>query len=869
MKVNRFFPAAVLALSTVSLVPGGLLAQATQVFPVAPAPAASNQAVDETPTNWFVELQGKPKADGGTATALAQEKQSFRADAAGAGAQFVERFVYDDLFNGVSISVRPSDLIKIKNLGSVKAVYPVDVLAMPVTKSTSDPDLASAITQTQADIAQNSLGLNGAGIKVAVMDTGIDYDNPDLGGCFGTGCRVEGGYDFVGDAFNADSTSATYNPVTVPDADPDDCAGHGSHVAGIIGANGVVKGVAPNVTFRAYRVFGCEGSTTSDVMLAAMEQIGKDGVKILNMSIGSSFQWPQYPTAQAASRLVEKKGIVVVASAGNSGTSGLYASGAPGLGPKVISVASYDNVGLHALSFNVSPDNQPFGYYQATAAPTAPTSGTFPLTRTGTATSAADACAALPAGSLSGKIALIRRGTCSFNVKAINAQNAGAAGVILYNNVAGIQTVTVVGPPQVTIPTVSVSAADGVALNNRIAAGAVSLTWTANEIQMPNTTGNLISSFSSWGMSPDLDLKPDLGAPGGFIYSTYPLELGGHTTMSGTSMASPHVAGAVALLLQARPGLTPEEVRSILQNTAEPKPWSGNPALGFLDNVHRQGAGMIRIVDAIQAPARVTPGKLTLGESESGPAVRTLTVRNDSGSPITYTLSHTAALATGPNTFTPSFFVAPATVSFSAPTVTVPAGGTAAFNVTISPNTGLADLSLYGGYIVLTPQTGDQTLRVPFAGFKGDYQAIQVLKPTANGFPWLAKVAGTSYQNQPGGAVYTLQGDDVPVLLVHLDHQSTRFIVEIRDAATGQPVHPVFHDAIEEEFLPRNSTAAGFFAFAWDGTRLHSNGNKLKTKEVPDGQYVLVVKVLKALGDESNPAHWETWTSPVITLDRP
>ena len=123
--------------------------------------------------------------------------------------------------------------------------------------------------------------------------------------------------------------------------------------------------------------------------------------------------------------------------------------------------------------------------------------------------------------------------------------------------------------------------------------------------------------------------------------------------------------------------------------------------------------------------------------------------------------------------------------------------------------------------------------------------------------------------NQPAGATYTLQGNDVPFLLVHFDHQVTRFVAEIRNASNGQPVHPVFHDAFEEEFLPRNATAAGFFAFAWDGTRLHSNGNKPKTKQVPDGQYVLVIKALKALGDENNPAHWETWTSPVITLDRP
>ncbi|HWM94529.1 MAG TPA: S8 family serine peptidase, partial [Thermoanaerobaculia bacterium] len=618
----------------------------------------------------------------------------------------------------------------------------------------------------------------------------------------------------------------------------------------------------------------CAGSTSADIMVAAMERIGKDGADVLNMSIGSSFQWPQYPTAQAATRLVEKKGIVVVASAGNNGGNGLWATGAPSLGEKVISVASFENTHLTTKAFTITPDNKGIGYLQATASPIAPTSGTSPLARTGTATSAADACAVLPAGSLAGKIALIRRGTCGFYVKAFNAQSAGAVGIIIYNNVPGIQNITVapvpVGAPPITVPTVSVSAASGVLIDGRLASGPVSLTWTNGLISEPNvTTANVISGFSSYGLSPTLDIKPDIGAPGGLIYSTYPLEKGGYLVNNGTSMASPHVAGTVALLLEARPGLTPEEVRTLLQNTAEQKAWFGNPGLGFLENVHRQGAGMVQVADAVQTTSSVTPSKLALGESEAGPATRTLTVRNDGPVAVTYNLAHASALATGPNTFVPAFFNAPASVTFSSPTVTVAAGGIATFDVTISPNAGLADRSIYGGYIVLTPQAPGQQLSVPFAGIKGDYQSIQVLVPTVNNFPWLAKLAAGVFTNQPAGATYTLVGDDVPFLLVHFDHQSTKFLVEVRDAASGQPVHPVFKYAIKEEFLPRNSGAATFFSFAWDGTRLHSNGNKNKTKDVPDGQYVLVIKVLKALGDENNPAHWETWTSPVITLDRP
>jgi hypothetical protein len=264
----------------------------------------------------------------------------------------------------------------------------------------------------------------------------------------------------------------------------------------------------------------------------------------------------------------------------------------------------------------------------------------------------------------------------------------------------------------------------------------------------------------------------------------------------------------------------------------------------------------------------VEPGKLSLGESQAGPVTRTLTVKNNGSAAVTFSLSHQPALASL-GTFTLSYFNAPASVSWSAGSLTVPAGGTGTINVTIAPNASLADKALFGGYLVLTPQGGGREVRVPYSGFKGDYQSIQAITPTTNGFPWLAKLASGSFANQPGGATYTLQGDDVPYIILHLDHQVQLLEMEIRDAATGQPVHPVFHNFVEEEFVPRNSTATSFFSFPWDGTRLHSNGNKLKVKDVPNGQYVVVVKALKALGDPNNPAHVGTWQSPVVTIARP
>jgi subtilisin family serine protease len=840
-------------------------------------------AVNETPTLWLVELNGNASADGGNAATLAAEKQAFRSAASKAGVNLTERYAFGTLWNGVSVSIAQRDVARLARVAGVKAIYPVVQFSVPERSVNPGVELVTALTQTGADIAQNSLGLSGAGVKVAVMDTGIDFDHPDLGGCFGPGCRVFTGWDFVGDDFNADDTSPSFNPIPVPDPIPDDCNGHGTHVAGIVGANGAIRGVAPGVTFGAYRVFGCAGSTTSEIMIAAMERAYNDGMDILNMSIGAAFQWPQYPTAVAASKLINK-GMVVVTSIGNSGASGLYSASAPGVGKDVIGTASFDNINVLLPALTVSPDNTKIGYTAAAGAPPAPTSGTFPLGRTGTPASAADGCAASGGGapgSLTGQVALIRRGTCGFYEKAVLAQAAGAVGVILYNNVAGFinPTVAPVIPPPpgipantpVTIPTVAVTAAEGALIDGRIAAGGATMTWTNQQVSVPNPTGNLISSFSSYGLAPDLSLKPDIGAPGGNINSTYPLELGGNANISGTSMASPHVAGAAALMLEAHPGKKASLFRDVLQNSADPKVWGGNPALGFLDNVHRQGAGMVDIDDAITTTTSISPGKLSLGEGQAGPSVQTLKVKNVASTPVTYDLSFVNALSTG-GTITPSFFTSNATVAFSAASITVPAKSEGSFTATITPAT-QPQFGQYGGYIVLTEQGGGRVYRVPFAGFVGDYQAIAVLTPGgAAGFPRVGRDSGGgSFTILPTGGTFTLVGNDIPQILAHFDHQSRRVLLHVFQINTDSNGVKTrgrgWGKVIDEDYFGRNTSPTGFFAFAWDGTTFNNVGGPIST--VPDGEYVVQISVHKALGEVGNPAHVETWESPLITIDRP
>jgi minor extracellular serine protease Vpr len=895
---------------------------------VAPAGAVSGAssagsvggAANESATSWFVELASPPSSKGTSKDKLKGERDAFTKNAAAAGVKITERFAFDSLWNGVSVSVPSSQVAALRSVDGVKAIYPVHTVSIP-RESGGGPeiDLKNAVTLTQADQAREDLDVDGSGTTIAIMDSGVDYTLPELGGCFGPSCKVRGGFDLVGDSYNAQPANPTFQPVPHPDPDPAPCdpnvadareaagggtsaAAHGTHVAGIAAADGrgheaegQVVGVAPGAKLLAYRVFGCNGSTDTDVMIAAMQMALADHADVLNMSIGSAFNnWPQSPEAVASDNLVDA-GMVVVASIGNSGGNGaqLWSAGAPGVGTKVIGVASFDNTKATQPAFIVGGNL--YGYGRAAAAPPPPLSGSAPIQFTGTPTTVGDGCVNAPApGSLTGKIAFIRRGsppapapTCGFYNKAINAQNAGAIAVVLYNNVAAPVSPTVAPPagqPAVTIPVVIITAADGQTIFNGLAT-ASTLTWTDQTKESPIPTAGLISDFSSIGTDAELTLKPDIGAPGGQIYSTWPhQQFGGHNSISGTSMSSPHVAGLAALILDAKnKSVSPAMVQTLLMNTAMPKGLNLLPVFG-LEPVTRQGAGMAQVVDAIRTGGSVTPSKISLGEGNGGSAQ--LTVRNGGSSSITYNLSEVSAVTQSPgDPFNPlsypfafSFFSGPNAASFSSPSVTVPAGGTATVNVNITAGA-WRDKSLYGGYIKLTPQGGGVALSVPYVGFKGDYQSLPVLTAANCGLPAVFQIKATATDACLGGgiarlgaagATFTLKGDDIPILLFHFNHQVRQMNIQVYKA-DGSPVHPVFNYVDQESFLGRNSTATSFFEFDWDGTRSHDQGggNGDHRKALPNGTYKLKLSVLKALGNPNVEADWERFTTPPITLARP
>ena len=844
------------------------------------------QVDDQANGLWFVELDGSI--------------DTFRAAARAAGLDVTERFVFQRLWRGVSVhSTAPGSTLAA--LRGVRAVFPV-LTFEPGPVEASLPELAHALTMTGADIAQSTLGLTGAGVKVGVIDTGIDYDHPDLGGGFGAGFRVATGYDFVGDRFNAAGSGGAL--IAHPDAHPDDCNGHGTHVAGIVGASGDpdaggARGVAPGVTFGAYRVFGCEGSTSADITLAAMERAFADGMDVINMSIGAGFQtWPQYPTAVGADALVDA-GVVVVTSIGNSGAFGIYSATAPGVGRKVIGVGSIDNSQVGVASFILNPGGSVIGYTTlsgtATAAgpPPPPTTGTTPeivfvgrgcvdgdLATPGNQT---DPYLADPAG----KVALIVRGVCTFNEKYDRAATAGAAGVIIQNSTPGI----FFGGSVVSrgIFGIAVSQADG---NTIRAATSPTATWTDTMIDVPNPTGGLISTFSSYGLSAELALKPNIAAPGGLIRSTVPIEQGRYAVISGTSMASPHVAGAAALYLQAHPSASPQDIKTALQNSADPVQY---PTTALLrDAAHRQGAGLVDIDDAIRATTSITPSELSVGEGTTARTF-TFTIKNAGPTAVTYMLSHVASVTIAGSTFAPGAFGAAAVVSFAPTSVEVPAGGTATFDATINPAAlataggGLLLRGVYGGSIVATG--GGATYRVPYAGFIGDYQTIQVLAPggcALSPVPGIFKLGGSTLcaaatattpavtldvpvTRQPDGAVFLVEErEDRPVILFHLAHQSRRIEFRAFEQASGRSYLAGFADYVIRN--PTNGASlvnGGFFTFTWDGKQLFTNAaGKVHRKEVPEGAYKLQLVVTKALAEAGNPAHVEVWTSPTIIIER-
>ncbi|MDH3806578.1 MAG: S8 family serine peptidase, partial [Gammaproteobacteria bacterium] len=347
--------------------------------------------------------------------------------------------------NGMRVKISPRQLADLKQMPNVLSVAPV---------IQHYPDNAQSVPWIGTQAFWDTVG-TGEGISVGIIDTGIDYTHANFGGpgtpadydandpdiiedgTFPT-AKVVGGFDFAGTNYNASDPA---NDTPVPDDDPLDENGHGSHVSGSaagLGVPGMIgPGVAKGADLYGLKVFGADGSTnlTSDAIEWALDPNGdgdmSDHLDVINMSLGSAFGFPNDPSAVAADNAAAL-GIIVVASAGNSGDVP-YVTGSPGVSARTISVAATTKGG-EVPAIEVSGDVN--GLIEATEGTSpvriadGPVSG--PLVQPDTATNV-EGCGPIGVDMTDG-IALISRGTCAFAVKSANAETAGAIGMVVYND---------------------------------------------------------------------------------------------------------------------------------------------------------------------------------------------------------------------------------------------------------------------------------------------------------------------------------------------------------------------------------------------------------------------------------------------------
>lgn len=515
-------------------------------------------------------------------------------------------------FNGYSATVSFGDLDKIAADNNVEAIYPDGKV------QATDVNSINSMAAANLPGTGNST-LTGQGVVVAVIDTGVDYSHPDLLGPNGLLDRkFIGGYDFVNN-----------------DPDPYDDEGHGTHVAGIIAGSRDkndpnVVGAAPDAKILAYKVLDSTGWGTDSQVIAGIEQAIYDGADIMNLSLGSANGFPDDPTAEAINN-ANSAGVLPVVSAGNSGPDygdSMGTIGSPGTAMGALTVAAMDgNPAYPSINFTINytepavvPASTPApeGTDAKTAGQTtepAPQTVSLPLdgfimANNFTALTGQyevvdcglgnDPGAYLDAAGKSkvtGKVALIRRGIAPFVTKLSNAKNAGAVAAIIYNlSSQDVVYPVVLGDDPNLVPGIGVlKYSVGLDLQKKVLAAPpeapVTLSFGASSV-LDNPLKDTIASFSSRGLLPNYDLKPDIAAPGVNVKSLAPIQMSsnGMATMSGTSMAAPNVAGAAALLMQAQPNWLPDDYKVALMNTARDLSY----------DAVTQGAGLVQAASAVQ-----------------------------------------------------------------------------------------------------------------------------------------------------------------------------------------------------------------------------------------------------------------------------
>ena len=716
---------------------------------------------------------------------------------------------YDNALDGYALKAPAGSLSAIRAANGVKAAFieretPVEdaddqVAGEGATNSartsTQDPANLSAQLMMHAD----QITQKGDGKVIAVIDTGVDMTHPAFAGALGgtpalsadkvasltpqlgdgkTGTYVSEKFPFAYDYADND-----------PDASPTGQAGsHGTHVAGIAAGNaGEIVGIAPDAQIIVAKVArSVEGDITDSGLLAALDDMVILHPDVINLSLGQLGGMDNEADSVYATvfKSLQDVGVTVNAAAGNHYTAGYgntsgknlpFASDPdsstqcePATYSSVVSVASVDNSLAHS-AFTVGDRDIPFQRAGGANGQKMPdlsdlTGGPFEYVDggIGSAEDGAALKAKYPEG-LAGKIVLVKRGSLTFQTKFDNIAGSKPAGFIVYNNVPG-DSLVVMSLATDGVPAAFISQADGEAM---LAAADHHLSVAPGKVVAPSSKYSM-SSFSSWGVTPDLRLKPEVAAPGGNIYSSVPG--GTYEFMSGTSMATPQMAGVSAVVLQRVQNdplfasMSAREKVDVVQNLimgtaapiADPLQDTGDPY-----SPRKQGSGLANVLAATTssvyptvagAPESSRP-KADLGDGTKGWHFD-VTLHNLSGVEATYALN-TQALSefvedgffTGHSSdwrgkgVDIAYSGAAVSGTGEGATITVPASGEATVGVDVTPRATFDSYvaqnapngTFLDGFVRLTSKTASQPdLTVPYMGFYGDWGKAPIFDALAS-----------------------------------------------------------------------------------------------------------------------------------------
>ena len=865
---------------------------------------------------------------------------------------------YTSAANGFAMKVAYGKLDEIRALPGVASAYPAPEFKVA-------PDMETKTTELGG--LENSSGYQGEGMVIAIVDSGLQIDHKSFKKAPNDPALTQKDIESVlaGKQLHAEekkpgiTASQVYRTAKVPfafdyadndlDVNPGNAGDHGTHVAGIAAANADVVadvvGVAPQAQILAMKVFSSSGSNgaTWDDILAAADDAVSLGADVINMSLGSTcgFSTPEGDEGVAeVFQNIADSGVMLSISAGNEysaalGTQigkghaltsnpdyGTVASPSSYSGPlSVASVEKADTItsnyltsGERKIAFNDTAEDSTASGVDTSSKKFRSLAGETKEYVVVPNFGAIDDYKDL---NVKGKIALVSRGASSYQEKKEAAKTAGVIGMLVYNNEPGMLYMQL---DQYDLPTAFISQADGKYLMANAGNGA-KLTVSATTGSVDNPTSGEMSDFSSWGVTPELTLKPDITAPGGNIKST--TVNNGYTTKSGTSMSAPFVSGAMALVKQYieqknyASGETEKAalVSDLLMSTAD-LVMAGNAPY----SPRKQGAGSVNITAATSSKAYLTAAggglpKVELGDdaNKTGSYTVTFQVHNLTDETLNYTAG--GYIQTDGQEVTKQLDdkdVHQVTElpyllgKIASQSVSVPANGTATVTIPVTlteENRAYLDTFENGayieGFVTLTPESDVQpALSIPYMGFYGDWTKAPIIDATDYGdklngqTDWSQAYVNTAASSSLEGTVNTYLGDNPyhdgqpyssernaisPNGDDYMDSLSFVYTgmlrnvkalkYEIKDAATGEVYYDNTVDYETKSVYSSNyyqivpSGASDYNKFSWNGTK------KDGYSKVPNGTKVIVT-VSGELAYDRHAAHNKksSWSFP-ITID--